>query len=126
MTTTKDDLEKAYPELVAELRADAVAEERKRVAIHLDFGQRSGRDGGGLNRALKAIRDGEALTPELVAEYYDARDRQRMIELRQEDSDLVEAALANANSGGGQLSKDQALANEVERQQATMPGKSIL
>lgn len=124
---TKEELEKDHPELVAELRSEGVAAELKRTKLHLSFGKKAGLNSGGMARALKAVEAGEPLTESLMAEYFDCRDRQRMSDAYQQDCDAAGAVVDGASShSSSQLSGAEALANEVERQRSSGPGRSIL
>lgn len=111
---TKEEIEKQFPELAAELRAEGVQKERTRVLTHLKLGKTAGADLG-VPRSLRAIEAGEELT-DVTADYLDCQLRQRDINARQQDSDLAAEVL---NGAARPPTKDgqSALADEVERQQ---------
>ena len=102
----KTELKAAHPELyaavMAEGKAEAVAEatasERKRVGAHLKMGRKC----GAMDVAEKAIASGASVTDDDVfADYQTAAIDNRDKANRQADSDAVGEAVKNAKSGSG-------------------------
>lgn len=94
----REELEKQFPELAAELKAVGAAEERARYDLHVGLGRQS----GALAMALADYEAGTAVTGAVMSRHMDHSFRQRAIQDHQEDSDAAGAVLNNAARGGGQ------------------------
>jgi hypothetical protein len=119
MPTTLQEIEAAFPDLVAQIRSAArdaaFAEVRELVARHLRFGERA-RDAGGLRRAHKAILTLEPMTEALMEEYLRFAMSQRRIDDRQADSDAAGEVLDGFTGRTALRSEDSSLAAEIDRQ----------
>lgn len=93
----------AYAAILAEGKAQGVAEERDRVGSHLTMGLNAEgvKPKGAFETALKAVKDGTPMTQTLTAEYLSAAMNRRDRDDAQADSDAAGKVLAGAGGGSG-------------------------
>jgi len=82
-------LKAQHPDVFTAAAAEAIKEERDRVAAHLQMGEAS----GAMATAIEAIKSGANMTQSLTAEYLSAGLKKRDIEARQSDDAEASEAL---------------------------------
>jgi ClpP class serine protease len=108
-------LKAQHPDVYEAAVKEGVAQERDRVGAHLTMGEQAGEDG--LKVAFAAIKNGDAMTQTLQAQYLATALNRRDRSLRQTETDEAGAAAdgANAPVGGGQDMGDVVAAKLAEK-----------
>lgn len=108
--TTTADLRAAYPEQCADLVESGRIAERDRVALLLDLGAKC----PSFELAHASIRDGSALSPALIASFYDRISNRRDIDARQAESDDAGAVVDGYTKPSSRYG-ESALADRVDQ-----------